>query len=62
MNLYWKHLSVIKTNEGVYFTKVHDSLKVCFRLIPFFLGFLYEYHSFFCDTIKIPDEIKDMLS
>ena len=59
--LYLKYLSILKMNEGIDFVKAREAMKVCLRLIPFFLGFVYDYHSFFCDQIEIPREVNDFI-
>ena len=60
-NLYLKYLSILKKNDGINFYKAQEAINVCLRLIPFFLGFLYDYHKFYYYEPEIPEEMKDII-
>jgi len=58
MNIYEKHLALLKGHEGVDFERALISYKTCLRVFQFIMAALYDYPDRIFGFIDLPEEVR----
>ncbi len=61
INIYEKHLALLKEHEGVNFNKALVSYKMCLRVFQFIMAALYDYPDRIFSFVGLPQEIREIV-
>jgi len=61
MNIYAKHLALLKAHEGVDFDRALISYKMCLRVFQFIMAALYDYPDRIFGFIDLPEEVRGVV-
>lgn len=60
INIYIKHLALLKKHEGVNFEKTLISYKMCLRVFQFIMAALYDYPDRIFGFMELPQQIRSL--
>jgi len=60
MNIYEKHLTILKAQEGIDFDRAMISYKMCLRVFQFIMAALYDYPDRILGFIDLPEEVRGL--
>lgn len=61
INIYIKHLALLKKHEGVNFEKTLISYKMCLRVFQFIMAALYDYPDSILGFMELPQEVRSVV-
>lgn len=61
INIYVKHLALLKKHEGVNFEKTLISYKMCLRVFQFIMAALYDYPDSILGFMELPQEVRSVV-
>ena len=61
LDIFYKHILLIKENEGINFSKTIYNIKFCFRFSLIFIGFACQSVYYGLQKVELPNNIIELL-